>query len=107
MPAFLPRLLTGPRRLWRGDLPLSHAFWGWAVLGGLVVNGVTTALLVTLIIADRPIAAVIAGYVIPVPYNVVAAAAVWRSAEAYTGDRRWADLARIVAIGGLFLLSLA
>lgn len=106
MSAFSPRPVTRLRRLWRGDLPLAEAFWKWAVLGGLIVNGVTTALFVALIIADRPVAAVAAGYAFSVPYNILAAVAVWRSAGAYTGGRRWADLARIVAVVGLALLSI-
>lgn len=94
------------RRLWFGELPLSEAFWRWAVLGGLVVNGVTTFLFLMLIAADRPIAAFLAGYALSVPYNIVVTVAVWRSAERYTGNRHWADLARIVTVVGLVLLSI-
>ncbi len=93
------------RRLWRGELALADAFWNWAVFGGLAINVVTTALLLFLIMADRPIFAFIAGYAPAVPYNVIATIGVWRSAERYSGDRRWAELARIVTIIGMVLLS--
>ncbi len=93
------------RRLWRGELALADAFWNWAVFGGLAINAVTTALLFFLIVADRPISALIAGYAFSVPYNVIVSMGVWRSAERYTGERRWADLARIVTIVGMVLLS--
>ncbi len=93
------------RRLLRGELALADAFWSWAVLGGLAINGATTALLLILIVEDRPILAFIAGYAFSVPYNVIVSVGVWRSAERYCGERRWADLARIVTIVGMVLLS--
>ena len=97
--------MTRLRRLWRGELPLTDAFWNWAVLGGLVVNGITTFFFLILILADRPIEALFVGYVFSVPYNIVAAVGVWRSAGVYAGDRRWATLARIVTFIGMVLLS--
>ena len=92
-------------RLWRGELALADAFWSWAVLGGLAVNLATTALLLYLITEDRPIAALIGGYVLSVPYNVIVAVGVWRSAERYEGDRRWAESMRIITVVGMAILS--
>ncbi len=92
-------------RLWHGELALQNAFWNWAVIGGLIVNGVSSALFLFLITADRPIPALIAGYAFTVPYNVIVAVGVWRSAERYAGERRWADLAQIVTVIGMVLLS--
>lgn len=93
------------RRLWHGELELENAFWNWAVIGGLLVNLPSSALFLFLVSADRPILAVIAGYAFSVPYNLVAAVGVWRSADAYGGDPRWADLARLVTVIGALLLS--
>ncbi len=92
-------------RLWQGELALEEAFWNWAVLGGLIVNIVSSVLFLFLIIADRPVSAFIAGYALSVPYNVIVSVGVWRSAGRYTGERRWADLARIVTVTGMILLS--
>lgn len=92
-------------RLWRGEIDLPDAFWNWAVFGGLAINVASSALFLFLIMADRPISAFIAGYALPVPYNVIVSVGVWRSAERYDGERRWADLARIVTIIGMVLLS--
>jgi len=92
-------------RLWRGELALDNAFWNWAVLGGLFINGASSALFLILIMADREISALIVGYSFSVPYNIVVLVGVWRSAERYPGDRRWADLARIVTAVGAVLLS--
>ena len=97
--------MNGLRRLWRGELALADAFWSWAVLGGLAINVATSAALLILIMEDRPIVAFIAGYAVSVPYNVIVSVGVWRSAERYAGERRWADLARIVTIIGMIVLS--
>ncbi len=92
-------------RLCRGELALPDAFWNWAVFGVVAINVASSALFLFLIMADRPISAFIAGYALSVPYNVVVSVGVWRSAELYAGERRWADLARIVTIIGMVLLS--
>ncbi|MDA0661351.1 MAG: hypothetical protein O3B08_00750 [Proteobacteria bacterium] len=92
-------------RLWKGELALADAFWNWAVFGGLIVNLSSSAAFLFLIMADRPVAAAIAGYAFSVPYNIAVAVGVWRSAARYDGERRWADLARIVTVAGMILLS--
>ena len=92
-------------RLLQGELALENAFWKWAVFGGLIVNMVSSGLFLFLIMADRPIWAFIAGYAFSVPYNVIVSVGVWRSAGRYTGERRWADLTRIVTVVGMILLS--
>ena len=97
--------MTSLRRLWRGELALQDSFWTWAVFGGLVINAASSALFLFLIIADRPIFAFIAGYAPSLPYTVIVSVGVWRSAERYAGERRWADLAQIVTIIGMVLLS--
>jgi peptidoglycan biosynthesis protein MviN/MurJ (putative lipid II flippase) len=94
------------RRLWRGELALADAFWNWAVFGGLIVNGVTSALFLFLIMGDRPVAAVIAGYAPSLPYNVLVSVGVLRSAARYDGDRKWGALACITTLAGMILLSL-
>ncbi len=93
-------------RLWRGEIALPDAFWNWAVLGGLVINVTSSALFLFLVTADRPILALVAGYAPSVPYNVIVSVGVWRSAERYAGEQRWAELARIVTIIGMVLLSI-
>jgi hypothetical protein len=62
-------------------------------------------MLLALIMADRPIAAFVAGYAPSIPYNVIVSVGVWRAAERHVGDPRWADLARIVTAVGMILLS--
>ena len=93
------------RALWAGDLPLGEAFWTYAVTIGLTVNVVTSLLFLALIAADRPLAALFAGYVCSVPYNVVAVVGVWRSAARYQGERAHAELARLITLVGMVILS--
>ena len=92
-------------RLLQGELALENAFWNWAVFGGLLINVASSALFLFLIMSDRPISAFIVGYAFSVPYNAIVTVGVWRSAERYTGERRWADLARTVTVIGMILLS--
>jgi len=98
--------MTRLRALWSGDLPLSEAFWTYAVVVALALNVSTTLAFLALISTDRPIAALFIGYALSVPYNVVALVGVWRAAARYPGARLHADLARIATLVGLVLLSL-
>ncbi|SDY71127.1 hypothetical protein [Citreimonas salinaria] len=84
--------------LWSGDLALNDAFWTWAVTVGLLINFGTSILFLVLILQDRPLAAVIAGYAFSIPYNIVATVGVWRSAARYAGPPVHADLARIATV---------
>ena len=93
-------------RLWKGEVPLPQAFWKWAVAGGIVVNLTTSILFLALIMADWIVAAFVVGYTFSVPYNIVAAVGVWRSAGRYEGERHWAELARIATVAAMILLSL-
>ena len=94
------------RALWSGELSLGEAFWTYAVTVGLAVNLTTSLLFLILLSWDRPIAALFVGYALSVPYNVLALVGVWRSAARYEGERLHADLARIVSLVGMVLLSL-
>jgi hypothetical protein len=91
--------------LWLGELPLAEAFWQWAVSVGLVVNTIATAGFLALIVADHVVPALIV-HALPLPYNIVAAVGVWRSADRFRGDRRLADLARIAAVAVFVVLTL-
>ena len=84
--------------LWSGDLALDEAFWTWTVTVGLLVNLTTSVLFVVLILQDQSLAAVLVGYGLSVPYNIVATVGVWRSAARYDGPALHADLARIVSV---------
>ncbi len=92
--------------LWRGEMSLQDAFWNWAVIGGVIVNIASSSLFLLLMLNDQLVAAVIVGYGFSLPYNFLVSVGVWRSAELYTGDRRWAELAKVVTVIGMVLLSI-
>lgn len=93
-------------RLWRGEVPLADAFWSWAVLGGLAVNLATSLGFLALISAGQTIPALLVGYGLSVPYNILVTVGVWRSAARYTGSPLRAEAARLVTLAGMILLSL-
>jgi hypothetical protein len=97
--------MTKLRSLWSGELPLGEAFWTWAIGIGLLVNLSTSAAFLALITADRPWAALFVGYVLSVPYNILAGVGVWRSAALYDGPAVHAELARIAVVIVMLLLS--
>lgn len=86
-------------------MPLADAFWNWAVLGGVAINALSSLVFFALLANDEAIAALLVGHFLSVPYNIVAAVGVWRSAARYQGDRRWASAARIVTAIGMTILS--
>lgn len=94
------------RTLWRGEVPLSDAFWTWAVTVGLFVNATTSVLFVIMIMQDWPWVALLLGYGGSLPYNAVALVGVWRSASHYGGPAVHADLARAATLILMAVLSL-
>ena len=97
--------MSGLRRLWRGELPLAEAFWTWAIAIGLTIN--MAALLITLILVteDLPLAGLIVGHGMTLPYNVIATVGVWRSAARHPGARDWPNTARVVTAVMMLALS--
>ncbi len=93
-------------RLWRGELPLADAFWTWAVAIGLIVNGSTSIACYALLAADRPVAALIVGYLVSVPYNIVVTVGVLRSTRREDADPLLARVVRVAIIPVMILLSL-
>lgn len=94
------------RQLWNGEVALGTAFWTYAVALGLGVNGVCTIGALALAVFDAPPAAMIAVFVLAIPYNVLITVGVWRSAESYEGEKKWADLARAATVIWAVVLTL-
>ena len=92
--------------VWNGELSLQKVFWEWAVYGGVIINMASSLMFLILAVNDYVIAAVIVGYGFSVPYNILVSVGVWRSAERYTGDRRWAELVKVATAIGMLLLSI-
>jgi hypothetical protein len=94
------------RALWAGELPLGEAFWTFAIGIGLLVYLITGALFLALLTIERPWAALFVGHALSLPYNIVALVGVWRSANRYQGAAFLADLARIVTLVVMLVLSI-
>ena len=91
--------------LWDGRVPLKHAFWQWAIVYGLLVNLVTSALFFGLLVYDVAPLLLIAAFILPVPFNLFVVVAVWRSADRYQGLKKWADLGRVATIIWMLVLT--
>ena len=75
--------MSALKKLWRGSQPLSTAFWGYYVGGGIVlVLGVSVlgVLLILLLPVARPFAYVI-GACLVWAYWITASVGAWRSAD--------------------------
>jgi hypothetical protein len=93
-------------RLWRGEMALGEAFWIWAVLGGLLVNVTTSIGCLALIMAGQVLPALIVGYALSLPYNLVATVGTLRAARREGVDPRWAGAARVAVLLLMTVLSL-
>ena len=91
MGAFLDTL----RALWRGQLPLEVAFWHYAIYYGLIINVIATTISIALLLADAPIALAVIVHLVPLPYSVLTAVGVWRSAGPRGKRDKFANFARI------------
>lgn len=91
--------------LWAGQLSLGRAFWVYAVIGGLLINGYATLLSFATIAAQGPSLLAIALHLAPIPWNVLASVGVWRSAQHPAVSRERALAAKCGVIG-LFALML-
>ena len=86
------------KRLWRGEESLPRAFWEYVILYGTLINIITSAGTLAALALGFSGAIVLAVHVLPIPYNVFVAVAVWRSAQRYEGPPEWSLLARIAVI---------
>ena len=58
--------------LWKGDVPLGQAFWGYAIVYGTIANVVATAAAITAVAASLPDALAIGLFLVPIPYVLTA-----------------------------------
>jgi len=91
-------------RLWRGNVSLFKTYWGFGVLGGILLN-IAYFLFVEnnyMRIASLRYGEYIfyAISILAVLYSIFILIAIWRSAGKYTGRRLWSILARIAVILG-------
>jgi hypothetical protein len=83
--------------LWRGEVPLLEVFWTFTITVGTLINLLATGLMFAALAAGIPAAAAVLIHFLPLPYNVLALTAVWRSAQAYQGPKMWSVAAQLAA----------
>ena len=84
--------------LWKGNVPLDQAFWGYAIVYGTIANVVATAAAITAVAASLPDALAIGLFLVPIPYILTAVIGVVRSADRYQGPPMWASMAKVAVI---------
>lgn len=94
------------KALWSGSMELPIAFWRYAVIWGLIINIVTSIGTLVTVLAGAPVWLLVPVHLLPTPYNLLVVVGVWRSAELYQGDRKWAQLARLVTLVGMAILTM-
>jgi hypothetical protein len=90
--------------LWAGRRPLSEAFWTYGLLYGTALNIIATIAALAVVTLGLPGALAVVIFVLPLPYVLVAVVGVFRSAGAFTGDRQWADAARMTILAWAMLM---
>jgi len=84
--------------LWKGNVPLDQAFWGYAIVYGTIANIAATAAAIAAVVAGLPDAVAIGLFLAPVPYILTAVVGVVRSADRYQGPPMWASMAKVAVI---------
>ena len=84
--------------LWKGDVPLGQAFWGYAIVYGTIANVVATAAAIAAVAASLPDALAIGLFLVPIPYILTAVIGVVRSADRYQGPPMCASIAKVAVI---------
>lgn len=97
-------MISTLRCLWRGELPLSTAFWTFVCGYGLFINLVFTALSLALYLNFKAVVPAIIAHLVPLPYFVVALVGTWRSADRYRGHPLIAYLAKVALVLALGLM---
>jgi hypothetical protein len=84
--------------LWAGRLPLSRAFWEYAVLYGAIASFAATSAALGVLSLGAPASLALAVHLLPSPYFVATVVGVSRSAARYTGPPVWARSAEYTVV---------
>ena len=80
-------------KLWRGQFSLAATYWGFGVLGSILV------FLPLKLLTPGSAAAILLGVVFCL-YLIAACVGTWRSATSYSGPSAWAVLSKVAAVIG-------
>ncbi|TIW19027.1 MAG: hypothetical protein E5V65_11420 [Mesorhizobium sp.] len=83
----IARLASFFHSRWQGKVPLDRLFWRDMLLVGTAINIASSALALILLGLKLPLWLVLTVHLLPVPYNIFLALAVWRTAEKTGGAK--------------------
>ena len=90
---------------WRGNVPLSRAFWAWGILGGGLV-GVLSSLLGLMLLANgAPGWLAVLILIAHIPWNIVLLIGVWRSSERSEAGQGIVNATRLAMVVWVILIS--
>lgn len=89
---------TWAGQFWRGEVPLTRAFWEYTIGYGSLLHIATTGLAYGAYVAGTPLWLAALIYFSPLPYTLLATVGVWRSAGFYAGPLQWSRAARICVL---------
>jgi hypothetical protein len=85
------------KALWYGRLPLVIAFWFFGVIGtfglGFLISPLSPAT------GEPSVLNIFLAAIVSLGYQIVISVGIWRSADAYRGDKGYAVAARFVVAG--------
>ncbi len=99
----LTGVATWTRALAAGEVPLPEAFWRYGVLYGLFVNFFASMAALIVLAAGGAGWLAVALFLLPLPYNLLVALGVWKSAGRWPGPPPWAALARLFIVAWTLL----
>jgi hypothetical protein len=86
------------RALAAGEVALPVAFWRYAIIYGLFVNGFASFAAFAVLAAEGAAWLAVVLFLLPLPYNLLVALGVWRSAGRWPGPPPWPALARLFIV---------
>jgi hypothetical protein len=101
---------TGPfQKLWAGEMPMWHAFWGYhmPVTGFFAFVGNYAIARFGSEGSGRSVLVLVFFFIICLGYHILTISGTWRSSRRYTGSRIWAVLVRIGVIVSSICTALA
>lgn len=90
------------RKIWNGELPLYKVYWIYGVLVSVIIR-LFVEVSFNFVSLDYASAFSYFLVAVVVPYQILVSVGVWRSATAYTRNKIWAVLAKIVAVLWVFV----
>ena len=101
----MTNIVRAMQEFWRGEVPLARAFWLWGILGGGIVSLASTLLALAVLAAGGPGWLSVLVFAAHIPWNLILLIGVWRSSDRAEIRADFAQLARVLIVAWVLLLS--